>query len=44
MLYGKEDPPITFMDGNMLKEGLNSFFVLNSSIGKLYYQGGTTSG
>jgi hypothetical protein len=28
MSYEKEEPPITFMDGNALKEGLNSFFVL----------------
>jgi hypothetical protein len=27
MLYGKEEPLITFMDGNALKEGLNSFYV-----------------
>jgi hypothetical protein len=27
MLYGKEEPPITFMDGNALKEGLNSFLL-----------------
>jgi hypothetical protein len=40
MLYGKKDPPITFMDSNALKQGLNSFFVLNLSIGKSYYQGG----
>jgi hypothetical protein len=26
MLYGKEEPPIAFIDGNALKEGLNSFF------------------
>jgi hypothetical protein len=40
MLYGKEEPSINFMDGNVLKEGLNSFYVLNLSIGKLYYQRG----
>jgi hypothetical protein len=28
MLYGKEEPPITFMDDNSLEEGLNSFYVL----------------
>jgi hypothetical protein len=39
MLYGKEEPPVTFMDGNTLKEGLNSFYVLNLSIEKPYYQG-----
>jgi hypothetical protein len=30
MLYGKEEPPITFMNGNMLKEGLNFFYVLKT--------------
>jgi hypothetical protein len=40
MLYGKEEPLITFMDGNALKEGLNSFYVLKLSIGMPYYQGG----
>jgi hypothetical protein len=28
MLYEKEEPPITLMNGNTLKEGLNSFYVL----------------
>jgi hypothetical protein len=28
MLYGKEEPPITFMNDNALKEGLNFFYVL----------------
>jgi aryl carrier-like protein len=40
MLYGKEEPPITFMDDNVLKEGLDSIYVLNLSIGMSYYQGG----
>jgi hypothetical protein len=40
MVYGKEEPPITFMNGNMLKDGLNSFYVLKLSIGMSYYQGG----
>jgi hypothetical protein len=38
MLYEKEEPPITFMDGNALKEGLKSFYILKLSIGKSYYQ------
>jgi hypothetical protein len=28
MLYGKKEPPVTFMNGNALKEGLNLFYVL----------------
>jgi hypothetical protein len=44
MLYGKEEPPTTFMDNNVLKEDLNSFYVLELSIGMMYYQGDTTSG
>jgi hypothetical protein len=28
MLYGKEEPLITFMNGNTLKEGSNFFYVL----------------
>jgi hypothetical protein len=28
------------MDGNTLKEGLNSFYILKLSIGTPYYQGG----
>jgi hypothetical protein len=34
MLYGKEEPPITFVDGKMLKGDLISFYFLNLSIGK----------
>jgi hypothetical protein len=30
---------ITFLNGNALKEGLNSFYVLKLSIGIPYYQG-----
>jgi hypothetical protein len=40
MLYEKEEPPITFIDSNTLKEDLNSFYVLNLSIGMSYYQRG----
>jgi hypothetical protein len=40
MLYGKEEPTITFMDNNALKEGLNSFYVLKLSMETPYYQGG----
>jgi hypothetical protein len=40
MLYEKEEPPITFMDDNALKECLNSFYVLKLSIEMPYYQGG----
>jgi hypothetical protein len=40
MLYDEEEPPITFMDDNALKEGLNFFYVLNFSIEIPYYQGG----
>jgi hypothetical protein len=28
MLYGKEEPPITLMNGNTIKEALNFFYVL----------------
>jgi hypothetical protein len=28
MLYGTKEPPVTFMNGNALKEGLNLFYVL----------------
>jgi hypothetical protein len=44
MLYGKEEPPITFMNGNTLKEGL-IFLCFKDLVSECHtIKGDTTSG
>jgi hypothetical protein len=41
MLHGKEEPPITFVDGFILRGGLILFYISNLSIGKAILSRGT---